>query len=178
MNLILIGLRGSGKTTVGRIVADALGHDFWDLDELTASLLGKGSVADAWRAHGEEAFRQKEAQGLYRMLGEGLSREVIATGGGAPTAPGVAKLLKQECAAGRAKVIYLSAKAQTLRQRLEKTDLSARPSLTGASPLDEIDEVLARRDPLYRALASVVIYTDGKTEQEVANEVLTEVPRG
>ena len=166
MNIVLIGLRGSGKTTVGRLLAERLRRPLVDLDAVTSKLLGATRVADAWARAGEQAFRQAEARALTAALaGDG---QVIALGGGTPTAPGAADLLRTACDAGRATVVYLAAAAATLRTRLAAADMADRPSLTGADPLAEIDAVLVRRDPLYRDLATEVIETDSMGVEEVA----------
>lgn len=164
-----MGLRGSGKTTVGRLAAARLGLAFIDLDDATSAALGAATVADAFRAAGEKAFRAAETGALSRALaGDG---RVVALGGGTPTAPGAADLLRRERDAGRARLIYLWADAQTLRTRLAATDLSQRPSLTGADPLTEIDAMLARRDPLLRELADEVVDTVGRLPDEVAGAI-------
>ena len=170
MNVVLIGLRGSGKTTVGRIVAQTLGHDFVDLDDLTPAALNEKSAADAWRKHGEQAFRAKEASALLRMLGERV-RVVIAAGGGTPTAPGAPEMLRLERAARRTVVVYLSCRPETMRARLSQTDVTTRPSLTGADPLDEIEAVLGQRDALYRGLADHVVETDDMNAEQVARRI-------
>jgi len=167
--IILIGLRGSGKTTIGRALAARLNVSFCDLDDVTVRVLGAASVSDAWRARGEAAFREAENQALAEALG--TQRRVVALGGGTPTAPGALEQIRAAQAAG-GRVVYLRGVASTLRARLEgKT--GDRPSLTGVDPLVEIEAVLAKRDPVYLALADIVINVDGKSEAEVAAEVAT-----
>jgi len=166
MHLLLIGLRGSGKTTLGRLLAQRRGLPFLDLDELTPEILGEKTVAAAWRRHGEPAFRVAEAAALRRTLAD-PQPHVIALGGGTPTAPGAADAIRQAQADGAAFAIYLRADPATLRQRLAGAENSNRPSLTGADPLAEIDRVFTRRDPIYRELANWVIEVGGLTEQEV-----------
>lgn len=170
MNLILIGLRGSGKTTAGQRAAGLLRRGFVDLDDRTPRLLNAPTVADAWNTHGEPAFRQAEVRSLRETLAQ--ADQIIALGGGTPTAPGAPDLIRAEQAAGRARVIYLWAPAATLRERLAATDLSKRPSLTGADPLAEIERVLATRDEAYRSLADIVLATDGHTIDEVASLIV------
>ena len=68
MNLILIGLRGSGKTTVGRMVAVRLTRPFVDLDDVVAVRMGAATVAQAWRKHGEPKFREEETRALRDAL--------------------------------------------------------------------------------------------------------------
>lgn len=170
-NLVLIGLRGSGKTTVGGLVALRLGRPFRDLDEVTARELGYTNVSQAWKGRGQMRFRNAEVAALRNTLRD--DNQVVSLGGGTPTAPG-AELVLNTLRAGRvARVVYLRADAATLRSRLEGTDIAARPTLTGVGSLDEIPQVLAQRDPLYLRLADAVIQTDGHTAEEVAELVLS-----
>jgi shikimate kinase len=154
-NLVLMGLRGSGKSTVGRLLGERLGRPFVDLDDVTAAELGAPTAGIAFASRGEAAFRAAEFAALDKTLR--TRGRVIALGGGTPTAPGAEALLRAERDAGRAVIVYLRASAAELRARLERTDHAARPSLTGKGLLDEIGDVLARRDPLYRSLASGVV---------------------
>lgn len=170
VNIVLIGLRGSGKTTVGRKAAAALGRPFVDLDDLTPKLLGASSVAAAWSRCGERSFREAETRALAGVLENG--GQVIALGGGTPTAPGAADLLRKERDALSVRLIYLHASADDLRERLGAADLTNRPTLTGANPLAEIDVVLARRDPLYRELAGTVVEIGGRAVEDVVADVL------
>src|SRR5215831_318416 len=104
--IVLIGLRGSGKTTIGRALGAALALPFVDLDELTAKAMGARTVGEAFRSGGQAAFRAAEARALREAL---LKRDqVLALGGGTPTAPGAADAM---CAAqrGGARLIYLRA---------------------------------------------------------------------
>lgn len=167
-HLVLMGLRGSGKTTLGALAAARLGLPFVDLDDRTRALLGAASVAEAWRTRGEPAFREAEARALAAALAGPVS--VIALGGGTPTAPGAADLLRQ----GRANIVYLRADASTLRARLASTiDSDAnRPSLTGGDPLREIEAVLAQRDPLYIGLARHVVEIAGLTAEQGVDRLL------
>ncbi|MFG0286020.1 MAG: shikimate kinase [Phycisphaerales bacterium JB039] len=162
-HIILMGLRGSGKSTLGRRLAEAHGWDFIDLDDRTRTLLGCATVAEAFEARGEPAFRAAEVQALRAVLAH--APRVIALGGGTPTAPGAQLLLREAIDAGAA-LIYLRASADTLRVRLTDGDPN-RPSLTGAGPLVEIEEVLGARDATYRDLATAVIETDGMDEAAV-----------
>lgn len=170
MNLVLIGLRGSGKTTIGRMVAERLRRPFIDLDDETARVLSAPTVGEAFSKHGEPAFRKAEAGALVRILK--TDGQVIALGGGTPTAPGAADLLRRERDTGRVFIAYLAADAQTLRRRLAGTDISSRPSLTGADPLAEIEAVLAKRDGLFRGLADEVVDTDSVSVEEIARRLV------
>ncbi len=159
-----MGLRGCGKTTAGRLLAARLKRPFVDLDDVTPRELGAATVAEAWTKHGEPAFRHAEVMALAKVL----SREgqVIALGGGTPTAPAAPKLLEQWADSGRAVIVYLRAPAEVLRERLRAASNTNRPSLTGLGVLEEIEGVMAVRDPVYRELAQYVVETGTSTPQE------------
>lgn len=169
--VVLMGLRGSGKSTVGALLAGRLGVPFVDLDDRTLEALRRahpdqrfGAVADAWRALGEPAFRAAERDALRAALGEG--RVVLALGGGTPTAPGAPALLESAKRTG-ATIFYLRAEPALLRERLAASGEGAkRPSLTGRGTLEEIEAVFAARDPLYRSLRTLEI--DAGAAPEVA----------
>lgn len=152
---MLIGLRGSGKSTLGRALAAAQGCGFVDLDDVTPCVMGFGSVAEAWSAKGEGAFRAAEVKAVEDVL-RGAAR-IIALGGGTPTAPGCAERLIEERRAGRVVIAYLRAMPEELRERLRGKMDGSRPSLTGKDPLVEIEDVFAARDPLYQRLATRMI---------------------
>lgn len=157
--IILIGLRGSGKTTLGRELALESGRDFIDLDDLTPRSLGRRTVAEAWEKDGEQAFRAAETRALSETLR--TKSGVLALGGGTPTAPGARELLVEQQRAARAVIIYLRASGATLRQRLAGANNAHRPSLTGAGVIEEVEALLERRDSIYMALADEVVEVDG-----------------
>jgi shikimate kinase len=155
VHLILMGLRGSGKSTLGRGLASRSGLAFVDLDDRTAASLGARTVAEAWASRGQSAFREAEAVALRSAIEESVP--ILALGGGTPTAPGASDLLRSLKRADPPRIIYLRATADELAARLRATDLSARPSLTGRDPVAEIAEVLSARGPLYESLADLVL---------------------
>jgi len=169
MNIILLGLRGCGKTTAGKLLAARLKRPFVDLDDVTPRELGAGTVAEAWTKHGEPAFRHAEVMALTRVLSR--DGQVVALGGGTPTAPGAPSLLEHVAALGRAVIVYLRAPAEVLRERLLSANNANRPSLTGLGVLDEIEGVMAVRDPIYRELARHVVEAGRLSPEETVQAV-------
>ena len=159
--ITLTGFMGSGKTTVGKVLADFLGCPFMDLDDLIVKKAGK-SIPEIFAQDGEPAFRQLEAR-LLRQTVEKYTENtvVLALGGGAVTAPASAALLREKTVC-----IYLRASLETLLQRLEG-ETAGRP-LADASLADR----LAAREPLYEQTAHVIIDTDGLSPDEVADEII------
>jgi len=172
-NILIMGLRGAGKSTLGRGLADRLSLGFIDLDDRTLEIMGAATVAHAWQAQGEPAFRTAEA----RALAEALERSgtVISLGGGTPTAPGCEWAIRDAIAEKRAIVIYLHSDADLLAERVRHDPPEHRPRLLGLDDGDarrEMQLVYDQRDPLYRSLASHVI--DATSE---ADDVLEAVIR-
>ena len=161
MMIALTGFMGSGKTTVGKVLADFLGCPFMDLDDLVVKKAGK-SIPDIFAQDGEPAFRQLEAQVLRKTVEKyAESTAVLALGGGAVLAPSSAALLHEKTVC-----IYLRASLETLLARLEG-ETAGRP-LADASLADR----LAAREPIYEETAHVVIDTDGLSPDEVADEII------
>ncbi len=161
MLITLTGFMGGGKTTVGRILADALGCPFLDLDDLIVKKAGK-SIPDIFAQDGEPAFRQLEARLLRQTVEKyGESTAVLSLGGGAILAPASATLVHENTVC-----IYLRAALDTLLSRLAG-ETAGRP-LADAS----LAERLAAREPLYEKTAHVVIDTDGLSPEDVSDEII------
>ena len=161
MMITLTGFMGSGKTTVGKVLADFLGCPFMDLDDLVVKKAGK-SIPDIFAQDGEPAFRQLEAQVLRKTVEKyAESTAVLALGGGAILAPASAALLHEKTVC-----IYLRATLDTLLARLAG-ETAGRP-LADASLADR----LASREPIYEETAHVIIDTDGLSPDEVADEII------
>ncbi|MFK7882574.1 MAG: shikimate kinase [Phycisphaerales bacterium] len=154
--IVLIGLRGSGKSTLGKRLADELGKPFIDLDDRTAVKLGHQTPGAALRAAGIEAFRDAESSALQHALTEQGS--ILALGGGTPTAPGATDLIREHRSDGRALVMYLRAEPSELESRLTTSGAPDRPALVGDDPVSEIQTLFDQRDPLYRTLADGVLH--------------------
>jgi shikimate kinase len=164
--IFLIGYRGSGKTTVARLLAGRLGWDWLDADAVLEARQGH-TIRRIFEEEGEEAFRRMESALLEELCRR--QRHVIATGGGVVLSEANRQRMR---AAGP--VVWLSADALTLWQRMEedKTTAERRPNLAGGG-LAEVEELLRVREPLYRACAHVQIQTAGRSPEEIAEEILT-----
>lgn len=170
MNIVLIGLRCSGKTSVGRLVAAMLGRPFLDLDDLTRERLGAASITEAFSRLGEQRFRGEEAVALEQVLSR--RDHVIALGGGTPAAPGAESIIKRCRTEGTVRTIYLRARAETLKRRLVACGAADRPALLGRDPVSEVESVLATRGPLYERVSDLVVDVDALSILEAADRVV------
>jgi shikimate kinase len=161
----LIGYRGSGKSSVARLLAERLGWSWLDADEVVETRHGR-SIGAIFAAEGEAGFREKEAAILAELCR--LDRHVIATGGGVVLRPENRERLR---AAG--KVIWLTAGPRALWARLQKDANTAerRPVLTQGG-LTEIEELLKIRAPLYASCAGLTVDTTVGSPEEVAAFIL------
>lgn len=167
-NVVLIGYRGSGKTTVGSLLADKLEVPFLDTDEIITTDAGK-SIAEIFAAEGESGFREREKQVIARVAG---GPAVLSVGGGAVIDPENVARLK----AG-AIVVWLTAPPDVLWSRMSSDDSSVagRPSLTPMGGLEEVRTVLIKREPLYRDAADLTLSTESLSVEQVAAEILRSV---
>jgi shikimate kinase len=160
-----MGMRGCGKSSIASQLSTRIRRTYVDLDTMTATRCNAATAGLAMARVGEAAFRAAELEALRTSLVS--NRFVIALGGGTVMAPGAADLINATRAEKRSMVVYLRATAATLRERLEKTDLKARPSLTGKGVLEEIPDLLAQREPVYLSLADEIFDVDGKNLNDV-----------
>ncbi|MGP1272242.1 MAG: shikimate kinase [Phycisphaerales bacterium] len=165
--VILMGLRGSGKSTIGPGLAQLQSLPFVDLDRLTLERAGAADVRSIVEAAGWEAFREHELRALSGVLAGPVC--VLALGGGTPTHEPSRDALRLASSSGRATIVYLRAKPETLAARMQATP--DRPSLTGADPFHEIAVLFDARDPAYLELADLVIETDRLSLTETAERV-------
>ena len=165
-NIILVGLRTSGKSTVGKLLAARANRPFIDLDQHIVQAAGLGSVRAIFEQEGEQGFRARESETLKHVLK--LDSHIIALGGGTPTAPGAAQLLEHARDTHLAHIIYLRWPWHTLADRLTEAARADRPTLADTnSPAGEMQAVFQARDPLYRTLASTII--EPETHQDAHN---------
>lgn len=159
-NLALIGFMGTGKTSVGRLVAELLGFEFLDTDELIQSRAGR-SITDIFAKDGEAAFRELERQ-TVREISNRIGT-VISTGGGLPTNAENLTALKEFSL-----VVCLWASPEKIWERVRHQ--SHRPLLNDPNPQQKINDLLAERKPFYCA-ADVLINTDNRSAREVAQQI-------
>ena len=164
--IFLIGPRGSGKTSLGTVLAQKLGFSFTDTDDLVRAEAGL-DVAGIVAVEGWEGFRRRESVALRSAA---RLRSVTATGGGMVLDPANRAFMRTS-----GLVLYLRVPLEELHRRLT-ADLKPgqRPSLTGKEPLEELAGVLAEREPLYREAAHIIVEA-ARPLEEIADEVLAEV---
>lgn len=145
--IFLIGYRGVGKSTVGKVFADSLGYDFIDTDFII-SKRKKSSISDIVAREGWQEFRNCEKEVLRSM--NKLRRSVVATCGGAILHRGEWQDLRE-----RSFIFWLTADEDVILHRIynDAATGSQRPSLTGGSVVDELREILSKRIPLYQQTA-------------------------
>ena len=158
LNVVLIGLMGSGKSTVGKMVAHHLGFTFVDTDHIVTDSAGR-SIPDIFAAEGEAGFRQRETAALRALQHQ--QRLVVSTGGGIVTVPENLPLLKSLGA-----VVWLDADPARLHQRIAHT--TDRPLLRTANPAATLADIHSTRRPLYETASDWKITTDDLSPQEVA----------
>lgn len=164
--ITLIGYRGTGKTTVARLLAGALGYRWVDADDEVEKRAG-ATIAEIFAESGERGFRDREARVVADLCR--LERAVLALGGGAVLRHANREVIRS--AGGP--VVWLTASPQTILDRLaaDAATTSRRPDLT-VGGLAEIEQLLETRLPLYRECATLVVDTEGKTPQTIADEIL------
>lgn len=170
--LLLVGLMGSGKTTVARLVGEATGRAVLDTDEMVEEAAGM-PVRGIIESLGEAEFRAREGAALAEALTR--SDAVVAAAGGSVCSPGAGELVNARRAAGECTVVWLTASVPELARR---TRVGAhRPALDGGA-----ESALARmeteRREVYAGLADVVVDTDGRDAAEVARAIVRVTQEG
>jgi len=170
MNVILIGFRGAGKTTVGKALSERLGREFIDCDDWIEKRTGL-SIKEIFEKHGESHFRTLESQAIGEL--SAMDGKVIATGGGAALKYQNMQVFKRN----GGKIFFLEVGAETAFARIEgdATSRTRRPALTQQDPFTEVKEQIELRRPYYLKGADVTIPTDGKTLEETLLEILKHI---
>lgn len=162
MRIFLVGFMGAGKSSVGIILADLMGYSFVDMDDDIEKETGK-SISELFGTIGEQAFRELESKLLAKISKK--EKAVIACGGGVVLHEGNREILAKE---GNL-VLYLKADADSILQRLEMDEM--RPLLQMENKRSEIEKLLQDRIPLYKDVASMEISTDGKSPENIAEDI-------
>jgi len=163
VNIVLIGMRGSGKTTVGKILAQKMGREFIEMDEFITQKAGF-SIPEIVGKHGWEKFRDLEEE----ITGEVAGRDNIinASGGGVVTREkNIIKLKKSGV------LVWLQANVDTLVNRIGE-DAERPPLGEGRSQREDIEITFKERKPLYQQAADLTINTENKTPEEIADLVI------
>jgi shikimate kinase len=160
-NIALIGFMGTGKTSVGRLVAEQLHYEYVDTDELIQASTGR-SITEIFTKNGESHFRKLEREMVADLSGR--VKTVIATGGGLPVDPENLVSLKQH-----ALVVCLWSSPEKIWERVRYQ--SHRPLLLDENPQAKIRELLAAREPFYKQ-ADVLLNTELRSVREVAQQVV------
>jgi shikimate kinase len=165
MNIILTGYRCTGKTSTGRRLSARLGRPLFDTDDLILHRTGQ-TVEEIVAAGGWPAFRDAE-RAVIRNLSL-LDGGVIATGGGALLDPRNVEYLRNN-----GLFIWLVADAATIAERLAKDQAGGkkRPSLSGKPVVEEVQEILTQREPIYRGIADLAVDTTSRGVEEVATVI-------
>jgi shikimate kinase len=164
--VVLVGLPASGKTTVGNAVAARLGVEFADTDDMIVEMTGR-AIGEIFAHDGEAAFRELEAAAVADALLD--FNGVLALGGGAVTTEAVRESLVD---AG-VPVVLLIADQDELLLRVGNT--SHRPLLAGDTEV-RLAELRTTREPLYRQVATSTVHTDGRSVDDVADDIVGQIP--
>jgi shikimate kinase len=166
MNIVLCGMMGAGKTTIGIKIAELTGRRWYDTDGMIVDRYGK--ISDVFEFYGEAHFRKLETEIVKEIAMQ--DNLVISTGGGL--------VLKNENNAvlqENGKIVFLRAGFDTLAQRLIVD--GTRPLLQNSTEnlRDRLKKLLAERTPVYEHVADYIVNIDGKTPQEIAEEIVAVV---
>lgn len=165
-NICLVGLMGSGKSTVGPLLAEKLDFTSVDLDANISSSL-KRSIREIFEEQGEERFRAEESRQLRLACANG--KRVIACGGGVVLSPENRGFLRRQT------TVYLKVSPEVLAQRVGAA--KDRPLLAGAaSPVQRLATLLKEREPLYLDCARITVLAEGKGPHVIVDDLLTRLP--
>ncbi len=165
-SIVLIGLRGCGKSSVGRRLSELVGGKYVDTDTLIAEQAGK-SIAAMFEEEGEAGFRRREREMIARVASD--QPAVMSVGGGAVLDARNTELLR---VAGS--LIWLTAPAEVLWERIQAdpSTTGTRPALTRMSGLDEVEHLLGERKPFYESAADLAVETANRDPDNIAKEII------
>jgi len=163
INIALIGFMGSGKTTVGRLLAVRLGMKFIDLDDVIKDKLGM-EITEIFSNYGEKYFRDVESQ-VVKEVFTGVDNSVIACGGGVVLKDDNVRIINQNSV-----VVYLRISPYEAYSRL--LSCRDRPLLNVSNRLEVINQLMRVREPLYLRTAHIVVDVDGRTPEDIVEEII------
>ncbi|MES2572603.1 MAG: shikimate kinase [Verrucomicrobiota bacterium] len=164
-NIVLIGFMGSGKSSIGRLLAKKLGFQFFDTDRVLIERAGM-EISEIFARHGEAYFRDLESSTLASLTH--LNRCIIATGGGVVLREANRRLLSR-----LGFVVGLSATEEVIFERVSRN--SKRPLLQTENPRQTLSRILTERHGLYEAAAQFTIDTSCLTHDQIAEAIIAEV---
>jgi len=165
-NIILIGPMGSGKSTIGNIIASRLHREFQDSDHFIEKRTGV-DIARIFDIEGERGFRDRESDALSELLSQ--NNRVVATGGGSVLRPQNQQLLKQ-----KGFIIFLDTSVAQQLRRLARD--KKRPLLQTENPRERLEAMFAERHPIYLDLADLAVKTDKRVARRQAADIINQLP--
>ena len=169
VNLVLIGFMGSGKSSIGRLLATRLGFHLLDTDAMVVEDAGM-QITEIFEWKGEGVFRDYESRALTYLVERNARRLVVATGGGIVTRESNLPLLHQI-----GFVVGLTASEEVIFERVSRN--RARPLLHTPNPRETVSQLMAGRAPLYEAAADYMVDTSAKSHLQVSEEIIAEARR-
>ena len=166
-NIFLIGFMGVGKSTVSNALQNTFAMDVVEMDEMIAKK-NNMSISEIFDLHGEEYFRNEETN-LLKEVGNEKNKIVSCGGGVAMREVNVQEMRKS------GKVILLTAKPETILERVKENH--DRPLLENNKTVEYVSELMEKRRPAYEAAADIVIATDGKSANEICEEIIAQVKK-
>lgn len=164
MNVVLCGMMGAGKTTIGIKLAELTGKRWYDTDGVISDRHGK--ISDIFEYYGEAHFRKLETEVVKELAPQ--DELVISTGGGLVLKPENNTLLK-----ANGKIIFLRASLETLVKRLRVDDTRPLLHRSAENLRDRLTKLINERAPVYEHVADFVVDVDGKTPETIANEIIS-----
>ena len=165
-NIILVGPMGSGKSTIGNIIARRLNREFQDSDQFIERRTGV-DIARIFDIEGEQGFRDRETNALQELLSQ--NNRVIATGGGSVMRSENQQMLKQ-----RGYIVFLDTSLNQQMQRLRRD--KKRPLLQTENPRARLEALSHERRPIYLDLADLVVKTDKRVARRLASDIINQLP--
>ena len=170
MNIVLIGFRGTGKSTVGKLLANRLERDFIDSDKYIEDSAGK-TIKHIFEGDGEEGFRKIETDVIAKL--SRMDNKIIAVGGGAILRKDNVRNLKDN-----GFLVLLEATLEIIHKRITQDEKTQqRPSLTDKKPLDEIKHLLEQREHPYKNAADYIINTSYGACEDIVNEIIATIEK-